>query len=43
VPLNNVDIEIVDSFMYVRSVLNTSSDKLMEIKRRIFVANGAYF
>jgi hypothetical protein len=41
--INNQDIEIVDSFVYLGSSLNTRNDETTEIRRRILMANIAYF
>jgi sorting nexin-29 len=41
--LNNTDIEIVDSFTYLGSIMNIKNDEIIEIERRILMANRAYF
>jgi hypothetical protein len=41
--LNNTDIEIVDSFTYLVSGMNTKNDEIIEMKRRLFMAKRAYF
>jgi hypothetical protein len=41
--LNNMNIEILDSFIYLGSITLTNNNEIMEIKRRILMANRAYF
>ena len=41
--LHNTEIEIVDSFTYLGSIMNTKDDEIMEINRRILMASRTYF
>lgn len=43
IQLNNTDIEIVENFKYLGSIVNKENDELVEIKERILRANKAYF
>jgi hypothetical protein len=39
--LNNTDIEIVDSFMYLGSIMNTNNDEITEVERRMLMTKRA--
>jgi hypothetical protein len=41
--LNSPEIEVVDSFTYLRSIMNTKNYEIIEIRGIILITNTAYF
>lgn len=41
--LNSAEIEVVDSFTYLRSIMNTKNYEIIEIRGIILITNTAYF
>lgn len=41
--INNTEIEIVDRFVYLGSTLTRDNNEMAEIKRRLWLANRAYY
>ena len=40
---NSYNFDVVKEFTYIGTAINTNNDVILEIKRRVALANGCYF